>query len=228
MQSYQLIRSRRRTIALEISREGCLIVRAPLRVSQSYLDDVIQRRQAWISQHLNKIIQRQRLLPAKQFVSGESFLYLGQTYPLRLIQYPVGNKNFCSLQFTNNEFLLAESVRASARGIWQRWYKTQAQKIISQRVGDFAKQFGFQYAKVKITQAKKRWGSCSPKGNLNFSWRLVMAPPNVIDYVVVHELAHLKIKNHQRAFWQSVEQILPDYRSRRAWLKQNEHLLNGF
>jgi len=213
---------------LEISREGCLIVRAPMRASRFYLDDLIKRKQAWINQHLNKIIQRQQFLPAKQFVSGEGFLYLGQTYPLRLIQHLVGNKNFCSLQFTGNKFLLVESARASARGIWQRWYKTQAQKIISQRVRDLAKQFDFQYAKIKITQAKKRWGSCSPKGNLNFSWRLIMAPLDVIDYVVVHELAHLKIKNHQRVFWQSVEQILPDYRSCRVWLKQNEHLLDGF
>lgn len=223
MQPYQLIRSRRRTIALEISQNGCLIVRAPLRVSQSYLDDVIKRKQTWISQHLNKTIQRQQFSPAKQFVSGEGFLYLGQSYPLRLTNY-----NTAEGQFTGNEFLLAESVQASARGIWRHWYKTQAQKIISQRVGDLAGQFDFKYAKVKITQAKKRWGSCSPKSNLNFSWRLIMAPLDVIDYVVVHEIAHLKIKNHQRAFWQSVEQILPDYRSRRAWLKQNEHLLDGF
>jgi len=105
------------------------------------------------------------------------------------------------------------------------WYKERAYEKISERVQWYALKNGFQYNKIKITQAQKRWGSCSSKGNLNFSWRLIMAPLPVVDYVVVHELAHLVEKNHSKAFWSKVKMLMTDYQKQQEWLKRNGHLL---
>jgi hypothetical protein len=89
-----------------------------------------------------------------------------------------------------------------------------------------ATELGLVYASLRITSARRRWGSCGPKGTLNFSWRLVMAPPPVIDYVIVHELAHLEIRNHSRLFWERVARWSPDYKQQQAWLKANGRLLS--
>ena len=105
------------------------------------------------------------------------------------------------------------------------WYTTQANSLIAERVQWYAAKYGFEYHQVKITKAKTRWGSCSPNGNLNFSWRLIMAPMQAIDYVVVHELVHLHEKNHARGFWAQVEAILPDYVQQVRWLKSNGYRL---
>ncbi|MCS7122892.1 MAG: M48 family metallopeptidase, partial [Candidatus Micrarchaeota archaeon] len=85
--------------------------------------------------------------------------------------------------------------------------------------------YNFRYNRVRITNARRRWGSCSSSNNLNFSWRLIMAPLEVIDYVVVHELVHTRIKNHSKAFWRMVEAVMPDYDRQRRWLRENGHML---
>jgi predicted metal-dependent hydrolase len=103
--------------------------------------------------------------------------------------------------------------------VFTQWYKEQAYEVIEKRVNVFSYQYGFSPRQVKISSARTRWGSCSPNGTLNFSWRLVMAPLEVIDYVVVHELAHLHVKDHSSRFWQEVEKIMPDYKDRRKWLR---------
>ena len=101
------------------------------------------------------------------------------------------------------------------------WYKAQARSLLSGRVDFFAGRHAIRVGKVRISSARTRWGSCSARGTLSFTWRLVMAPPEVIDYVVVHEMCHLKEMNHSGAFWARVEAILPDYKARRKWLKDH-------
>ncbi len=105
------------------------------------------------------------------------------------------------------------------------WYKDRAYEKIGQRVEWYARKYEFKYNKTKITTAQKRWGSCSSKGNLNFSWRLIMAPLPVIDYVVIHELVHLEERNHSRLFWDKVKYFYPEYPKCGNWLKENGHLL---
>jgi len=105
------------------------------------------------------------------------------------------------------------------------WYKQEAQRKISERVEWHARRFGLAVGTVRITDAQKRWGSCSQNNNLNFSWRLIMAPLRVVDYVVIHELAHTVERSHSRAFWRKVAMMCPTHRSGMEWLKKNEHLL---
>jgi predicted metal-dependent hydrolase len=130
-----------------------------------------------------------------------------------------------SLQF-ENRFTLSQSAQKKGEAIFTRWYKEMAFKVISERVALYSQKYNFSPKQVKISSAKTRWGSCSPDGTLNFTWRLVMSPLDVIDYVVVHELAHLRIKNHSRKFWSVVEAIYPEYKKQRKWLRDNGEKLS--
>jgi len=105
------------------------------------------------------------------------------------------------------------------------WYRKQARKYITGRTEEIANKLKITYGKIKITSAAKRWGSCLAKGNLNFPYRLMMAPPQVIDYVIVHELMHVLERNHSKRYWRKVEKAMPGYRKCKAWLKNNGHLL---
>ena len=127
--------------------------------------------------------------------------------------------------YLDSEFKLAESYRNNARQLFINWYKNEAHKIIKKRLAYYSEKSGIAYNKFSLSNAKKRWGSCQASGNLFFAWRLIMAPLPVIDYVVVHELAHLEENNHSQRFWKKVKDILPDYQKYRNWLKENGYLL---
>ena len=125
------------------------------------------------------------------------------------------------LELAGERFRLAHAAQARASEIFTAWYKQQARRLMEERVKWYASRFGLKYSAVRISSARTRWGSCSSRGSLSFTWRLVIAPLEVIDYVVAHELAHLRVKNHSPAFWREVESILPDYKARQKWLKTN-------
>ena len=213
----QLIRSRRKTIALIVEQDGRLVVRAPLRASLRRILEVVEQKSGWI-----KVKQKQAKAanPARQFVNGESFWYLGKTYKLEIVR-----KAASPLQL-DGRFYLAQARQPKAAAVFTGWYKEQARQVIPERVRWYAEKIGFTYQQVKITSARRRWGSCSPRGTLCFTWRLVMAPLPVIDYVVAHELAHLLEKSHSRRFWAQVQTILPDYKACRDWLKVNGSMLS--
>jgi predicted metal-dependent hydrolase len=106
------------------------------------------------------------------------------------------------------------------------WYRKKAREQINERIKYYQPKVGVQPARITVKEQKKRWGSCSSRGNLNFNWRAVMAPSPVLDYIIVHELCHLKHHNHSREFWNLLASILPDYKNRREWLKKNGVRLN--
>jgi predicted metal-dependent hydrolase len=157
--------------------------------------------------------------PTKQFIPGEQFLYLGESYDLDI----VGEQNLPLI--LKDKFYLVERSWDEAKIVFMTWYREQASQIIKESVECKAQEEGLSYKVVRITNAKKRWGSCGPKGSLNFSWRVIMAPREVIDYVVTHELVHLRIKNHSKIYWNEVERLLPNYQLQKAWLKDNGHRL---
>jgi hypothetical protein len=214
----EIVRSRRRTITLVVTSDSTLLVRAPLRASTSHIESVVKKKSAWIRQKLFEVSQRPQA-PAKEFVNGEEFLYLGQTYKLCLVEQAAKD-----IELTD-KLCLSARVKPIARFVLRRWYKAAALKVIGRRCQWYADAAGYKPVSIKITEARKRWGSCGSKGTLNFSWRLIMAPLEVIDYVVVHELSHLGQLNHSPAFWRRVADILPDYKKREQWLKENGGLL---
>jgi len=215
----RIIRSKRRTIGLQITDDGQLIVRAPWKADEATIREVVIRHRKWIERTRQKIKIQREQTPPRVFKDGEQFLYLGKYYPLQLVKHQE-----TPLRFAEG-FFIAHSFLPEAALLFFDWYWNQARKIIIERVQYFAAQHHFTYRQVKISNARTRWGSCSAKGNLNFTWRLIMAPLPVIDYVVVHELVHLKIKNHSRQFWNRVEELMPDYRQHKKWLKENGHRL---
>ncbi len=215
----KIIRTKRKTIALQITDDATLIVRAPFKASDESIMRVVSKHKNWIQQKKREIESRNPKYAPKEFVSGEGFLFLGKYYKLE-----IGEDQKEPLIF-DNKFHLSKRALLQVKDLFVTWYKNMAYEKISERVKGYAQKSGLKYKKVNITDAQKRWRSCGHNGNLNFSWRLIMAPLPVIDYAVVHELAHLEEKNHTRVFWNKVKILMPDYEKHKDWLKKNGYLL---
>ena len=216
---FDVIRSRRKTIAVEITREGGILVRAPLKLARREVLAFVHKNRAWIDRRLVQARVRQEERTPRRFLEGENFPFLGEQHRLR---YVAGGEY---LRQQNGEFLLGADLSPRAGDLFRTWYRARAREILEDRVEHFALRMGLTCRSVRITDAKERWGSCNAAGSLNFAWRLVMAPPPVIDYVIVHELAHLVEMNHSRRFWERLGRVLPDYAKRRKWLRENEQRL---
>lgn len=214
----KIIRTKRKTVALYITEDATLIVKVPFNTSDKTIKEVVLKHKRWIEQKKRKIETRDPKFSPKEFVNGEGFLYIGRHYRLKIVDDQKAPLNF------ENEFYLSRDALPRAKEVFIEWYKKTAYEKISERVKWYAHKRGFKYNMVKITNAQKRWGSSS-NGNLNFSWRLIMAPLPVIDYVVVHELVHLEEKNHTKAFWDKVKMLMPNYEKHENWLKKNGYLL---
>lgn len=217
---HTLIRSRRRTLSLQITPDAELIIRAPHRVSESYITKVIHKKLDWILKKQHQFRETQQLKMKHQFCEGEQFLYLGELYPLRVL-----SDHRVALRFLDNEFVISNSALPIAKNIFETWYRRQALDVITNRVQHYAKMMGCHHSKTKISSAKRRWGSCSSKGSLNLSWRLILAPLFVIDYVVVHELTHLSVHSHGPQFWEKVRAVYPRCAEAKKWLRRNHHQL---
>lgn len=216
----KLIRSKRRSIALEISSEGTLIVRAPHFLGEDAIREFIDSKRGWIDRTYDSTRQAIALFQPKQFAEGEKFFYLGNEYTLHIVGDIQGKFIF------EDRFVLNERYLPKARTLFERWYKEEAFMLFTLRCKFYAENMGVRYNSINLSGAKHRWGSCYPNGNLRFNWRLIMAPEYIVDYVVVHELAHRIEPNHSSRFWAVVEKILPDYREKRKWLKYNQLRLN--
>jgi len=209
----RIIRSKRKTIALIVENNGSITVRAPMRMLESTIREFVAKHTNWVEK--KQAEQRAKVPPQpKQYEPGENFPYLGNEYPLEIVR---GQPQKLVL---DDHFLLSESACENAELVFQNWYRQQARLIIIERVKFFADKYKLQYDQVRITSARTRWGSCSSKGTLSFSWRLIMTPLDIVDYVIIHELAHTIHHNHSRRFWKTVEKFLPDYKERRKHLKQ--------
>lgn len=220
IENYKTIRSRRRSIALEITKEGGLLVRAPYAVDKNYIARLVAEKADWVFGKIQATLEKKKIFQKKKFIEGEEFFYLGEKYKLRITDgqdFPLDFKG---------ELLLSKKDKPEAKRVLIDWYKKMAREKIIQRVKFYAGLTGFLHQKIKITGAEKRWGSCSFKNNLNFSWRLVMAPIEVVDYVVLHEIIHIAEKNHSKRFWGNVRIFMPDYKERRKWLRENSHLFS--
>ena len=217
----QIIRSNRRTLALQIAPDGSLIVRAPQKISEANIVTFVQKKIKWILHHQKLARESYRPSVKREFVDGEEFLYLGDWHTLfvtRDVKEP--------LVFNSKMFLLSESFLPDAKQLFEQWYRNQAYEVIKDRVWHYTETASLSFKRISITSARKRWGSCGPKGTLNFSWRLIMAPMKVVDYVIVHELVHLEVQNHSRKFWEKIRLLFPNYQQAENWLRANFWLLN--
>jgi len=210
----RLIRSKRKRITLVVETDGSLVVKAPLGMPLRIIETVVLEKEKWIRKTQERIRLRPPLaLPALR--DGERFLYKGREVPLEVIRDRQG------LLELGATLRISEQGDRPMRTRLLLWYRKEAAALLSERVRHYSHQTGLMPRSLHLSNARKRWGSCSPHGRLNISWRLVMAPVEIIDYVVVHELVHLAIKNHSSSFKSAVAAILPDARDREKWLQEN-------
>lgn len=212
--SYNLIRSKRKTIAIRVTKEGLVEVRAPLKTRQKTIDEFVLSKEEWIQKNIEKINQLQETRRAFSLNYGDEILLRGKAYTLvEGLGEMAGFDGHC--------FYIPKGLSEDERKhVVVQIYKRIAKQFLVDRTMFFGKKLGLIPASVKVNSAKTRWGSCSSKNSINFSWRLIMATDEVIDYVIVHELAHIRELNHSPMFWGVVGSILPDYKTRQKMLKE--------
>ncbi|MFW6287576.1 MAG: M48 family metallopeptidase [bacterium] len=242
---YKIIRSHRKTVGIHLKHGEDVIIRAPQGISKKRIKEIVHKKSKWIFKKLDEMKEMASPPDPLKFVSGEKILYLGKFYQLevksfrdayketkkndREIYIEKNNKNndiFINLEDEHLLIRIPERLdRVNDKSIIKesliKWYKEEARKNILERIRKYQKYIGRKPVKVRIKSQKTIWGSCSSKGNLNFNWKLIMAPLPVLDYIIVHEMVHLIHPNHSRRYWQMVEKIIPDYRQRKQWLKEN-------
>ncbi len=199
------------------------MVSAPYFTPLTEIDNFIRSKTDWIKKAIARQQQEKKEIGEKQYRGGEAFYYQGKKYPLEIIE--VRDFQPC-LVFSGRRFYLnSPGTKETGEKLFAFWYKARAKEYLTARVEHFSRIFGCPKTAVKITSARNRWGSCGAENNISFSFRLMMAPPDVIDYVVIHELMHIQQKNHSTKFWTLVARSMPEYKIHRRWLKDNGHLL---
>ena len=211
---YNLIRSNRKTIAIHITKDAQVEVRAPLKAKQKDIDDFVASKKEWIKKNRKKVSETQESKLNFEINYGDRIRLIGKTYPL--IEEKGSGMGFNGFCFYLPSGLSSRERKSAVIHL----YKNLAKEVLTERTLVYGKTLGLVPKAVKVNDAKTRWGSCSSKGSINFSWRLIMAEGDVIDYVIVHELAHLREMNHSSRFWAVVESILPDYKKRKKKLKE--------
>jgi hypothetical protein len=209
-------RKRRKTISLHIKEDGKIVVYAPYRTPKWEIEKFFNEKESWI---VEKRSEKERSIKEaeKAFISGEKFLFLGELYPLEIQD----NNKEPPLKLSFGKFVIDKNHIEEARDLFIKWYKEEAKERIIGRIDYYSKRLQLFPKGVKITSAKYRWGSCSRDDRLSFSWRMIMASFSIIDYILIHELVHIKEKNHSKRFWNYLESVHPDYKKHRLWLKEN-------
>ena len=223
--SFQVVKSRKRrkTLTLKVDRDGKVVMHVPYYTSQVEIERFIKEKTDWLRKKLDEKEQHKHLASPARFLPGERFLYLGERYPL---EYRPTNGRRALIALNHGVFYLDENHVRRAKELFAKWYKERAREIFEERVRYYSTKLKLYPADVKVTSARSRYGSCSAVNKLSFSFRLVMAPYAMIDYVILHELAHIKVKNHSKKFWDFMEEIMPDYKRRRKWLRDHSAMLD--
>ncbi len=216
--TFELRRSARRTLGITVDRDGSLLLRLPEDCPVDEGRAFAQEKRYWIYKKLARKKLLRRPNGPKRYVPGEGFYYLGRSYRLKLIDAAGGDVP--PLRLYRGRFLLHEDEHARAEDHFREWYVRHGQAYISRRVERYQHRLETVPAAIRVQSLGYRWGSCGPARRLNFHWRTVLLPRRLIDYVVVHELAHLHEPRHDRAFWRRVERVMPDYEARKQWLAE--------
>lgn len=214
----EIKRSKRRTIGLEITPDSRLIIHAPLRVSKKNIEAAVLEKSEWILEKQQQARLRRERHPAICLSDGETVMLFGSPLTLKF------DTSVKKAAVYGQSLVLPAKLRGAAQTAVTSWYKAQALEILTNRTDYYAERAGVQYESLRITSALTRWGSCRGR-NLCFTWRLAMAPLEMVDYVVVHELSHITHPNHSTAFWRRVGELMPDYRERMVWFRENAALL---
>lgn len=219
--SYELVRSPRRTADIVIEPDGRVIVRAPESISPERVEDIIEAKRLWIYKNLAEWRDLNATRVIREYRNGEGFLYLGRSYRLLLVADQEEPLLLKGGRFQLRRDLVDQGEVPAAKAAFRNYFVTRGIERITRRVAYFAPKVGIEPGKIDVRELGHRWASCAPNGNLAFHWKCMMAPPKVIDYIVVHELCHMHHLDHSDAFWNEVDKVMPDFHERKEWLRKN-------
>ena len=209
-------KSKRKTVSIFVERDGSVSALVPSNLSDDEIATILKAKEYQIHRNLAQWLQLNERHITREYVNGQSFLYLGRNYRLKLVDDKLGE-----LKFSKGYFLLSKNELSSAEQYFIDFYRNQLKKKIKPLIKRYKEQLGVSPNDVKVMELKNRWASCSVKGNINFHWKCAMAPMDVLQYIIVHELAHLIHLNHTTEFWNEVDKVLPKYEEQMNWLKLN-------
>lgn len=219
--SYDIVRSNRLTADIVLEPDGRLLVRAPYSVPEERIEEIVEAKRKWIYRTLAEWRDLNATSVIREFRNGEGFLYLGRSYKLQLVSDQEEPLMLKDGRFQLRRDLVDSGEPESAKQAFRDYYIARGAERIAQRVQYYAAKAGAVPKRITVKELGHRWASCSPAGNLAFHWKCMMAPQTIIDYIVVHELCHLHHLDHTEAFWNEVDKVLPIYRERKEWLREN-------
>lgn len=216
-----LIRTKRRTMSLTINREGKLVVRAPENIELNDIFNFIKRKESWIRKKQSTVVN---ILEANQkIINFEQTLFLGKLYEVVYI------KGLAKICLQNNYLCLPSKIKPEKAGnAIKKWLYNMCEEVILDRVDYFAELMGIEFSGISFISSRAKWGSCDSNYKLSFNFKMLMLPPKIIDYIIIHELAHVLELNHSSAFWEIVGSMLPTYKKQRETLQSSGFLLNLF
>ena len=217
----EVIRTERKKSA-SIQLQGDLVkVSVPMTLSDRHIRDLVIKRTSWIKRKLQE--QSNRPIPApREYISGETLTYLGKNYRLNVL---IGEQPSVKLRRGYVEVTISDTdvdPKTTVHSLLQDWYRSHAQMRLEEKTSHLAEIIGVNPSSVTVKNYKSRWGSCSTKGDISYNWKIIMAPQNLVDYVIPHEMCHILEHNHSSKYWKHVERHVPNWREYREWLKHNE------
>ncbi len=218
---FDVIFANRKTLTIEVEAPKSITVVAPEGKTAEEIIETVQSKSKWIVQKLFEIREMEYRKRDKQYVNGESFIYMGRNYSLQII---LDEKNtFPEAKMVRGKFMVTNITKdpETVKKAIENWYWDKAKRKVNERVKYYQSQFDMKPKRVIIKDQKKRWASCTKDHQLMFNWKCIMAPSPVLDYIVVHEMCHMVHMNHSKEFWHLIKRILPNYEQRKDWLKNN-------
>ena len=226
---YTIVRKRgfSSSTSIRITSEKGVVVRAPFWMPKGMIESFVQEKSDWIEKNLKQLNQKKVV---KQYVDGEKHLYFGKEYALCI--NPTSTPGRCKVSLVEENLVVQihdqipkNQHPEKIKDALLYWYLEMGIEVITEKVNFYSKEIGVDYQKIDLKKVSSIWGSCSPGNCLSFNRKLVMAPHEVVDYVVIHEVAHMVHRNHGAGFWNLVASFDPGYKNHRRWLKLNHHLL---
>ena len=207
---------RRKTVSIFIERDGSVRVLAPITSTDEIIESAVKAKEYQIFTKLAKWKELNQGKVNREYVNGQSFLYLGRNYRFKIV-----DNQDVPLKNSGGFFLLDRKHLDKADKVFKDFYKTKAEQKIKERLKLLVDKFQQKPANIKVLELRNRWASWTPKNGLNFHWKCIMAPVSVIDYIITHEMVHLKYPNHSTEFWNELDKKMPNFREHENWLKQN-------
>ena len=217
--NYTVKFSKRKTLRINVERDRSITVNAPDGMSLEKIHSEIEKKKLWIYQKRNHPQKQTGNNTSKKYQSGSSILFLGQIYTLDILR-----EDFEGVEFNGN-FYISKKNSLIADKLLEEWFRTKANEYIVPKVSQYAKNLGVAYQTIKISKMRYRWGSCIKGKTLNFNYNLIKAPVSVINYIILHELAHIIESGHGAKFWQIIKTQFPNYAVAKDWLKNYGNLI---